>query len=48
MPGSKDDALASEIVMNIRAINDFISDTGEKEIKGPNGTEKRQFGQKKS
>ena len=41
MPGSKDDALASEIVMNIRAINDFISDTGEKEIKGPNGTEKK-------
>ena len=27
--------------MNIRAINDFISDTGEKEIKGPNGTEKK-------
>lgn len=37
IPNNYEDALANEIVMNLRAINDFISDTGEKSIKDAEG-----------
>ncbi len=39
IPNNYEDALANEIVMNLRAINDFISDTGEKSIKDAEGNE---------
>ena len=37
LPTNEEDAISDEVLMNIRAMNDFLSDTGEKDITGPDG-----------
>ena len=41
LPDNPIDAQKNEIIMNVRALNDFISDTGEKEIKKLDGTSEK-------